>query len=215
MWVYYRLTINCAELVGGVPRHPEIVRRWQESRWPAKGRSRDGDMPGSVDDATARTVVQLGDQAFAEEDVAAVWTGFLSDDTGLVLEARAVKAMLKESANVCKSLVRVNGKPVPLRARLAERVFVEPRLIPLGVAEPSGTREKPIHVMTARGPRTALKRTDYVSDVKLVCRLKVLDDGFITEEMLRTILDHASANGLGADRSQGYGTFTYELVPEE
>ena len=119
--------------------------------------------------------------------------------------------MLKESANICKSFVRVNGKPVPLRARLAERVFVEPRLIPLGVAEPTGSREKPVHVMTARGPRSALKRTDYVSHVKLVCRLKVLDDGFISERVLRTILDHASANGLGCDRSQGYGTFDYEL----
>ncbi len=68
--------------------------------------------------------------------------------------------------------------------------------------------------MTARGPRTALKRSDYISGVKLVCRLEVLDDNFITESMLRTILDYASENGLGADRSQGYGTFTYELVAE-
>ncbi len=105
--------------------------------------NRDGDGPESVEQATARTVAQLGDQALSDDQVSGAWTGFLSDDTGLVLEARAVKAMLKESANVCKSLVRVNGKPVPLRARLAERVFVEPHVIPLGVPSPPGLGRGP------------------------------------------------------------------------
>ncbi len=210
MWVHYTLSLHCDELVGGVPRHPDMVRRWQESRWP-RLRSNGEQGPQSAGEATRLTLARLGDQALSDDDVTAVWTGFVSDGAGLALEARAVKAMLKESANVCRSLVRVNGKPLPLRARLAERVFVEPRMIPLGVTEPTGTREKPIHVMTARGPRTALKRTDYVSNAKLTCRLKVLDDGVITEDILRMVLDHGSANGLGADRSQGYGTFVYEL----
>ena len=211
MWIYYQLTMNVDTLVGGIPRHPEIVRRWQEARWPAGGDEKAGK---TVDDATVETVAALGDQAMSDEEVAGIWTGFVEHDGGLALESRNVKAMLKESANVLRSVVKVRGKTIPLRARLAERVFVSPDRISLGRVEPDETVERPIHVMTRQGPRTALKRTDVCHKVELECRLQVLDDGIITEDVLRAILDHASVNGIGTDRSQGNGTFSWTLTKE-
>jgi hypothetical protein len=124
-----------------------------------------------------------------------------------------VKAMLKESANICKTLIPINGKQIALRSKLAERVFVVERLIPLFPEreEPDRTVERAIHVMTAQDPRDALKRTDVVDLAELTCTLKVLRDKMITLEVLRTILAHASDNGLGADRSQGFGRFDYTI----
>lgn len=214
MWTEYDLTMVVETLVGGIPRHPEIVRRWQEAKWPTNP-------PAglSIDDAVSETIEELGSQAMAAEDAAAIWTGFAEKDGQLVLEERNVKAMLKESANIVKDLADLkkrntkgDDKAMALRSKLAERVFVSPKWIPLGVSEPSESVERPIHVMTRLGPRSALKRTDVIRDVKVNCQLTVLDDGVITEKILRAILDHASRNGLGTDRSQGNGTFTYTLT---
>jgi hypothetical protein len=210
---HYSLTMNGDRLAGGIPRHPEIIRRWQETKWPV---ALDAPLPESgqtLDEATERTVAELGDQVLSEEAVQGIWTGFAEYDGQLVLENRNVKAMLKESANVMRPLLPKNkaGKEIAYRARLAETVFVHPRWIPLGVTEPSESVERPIHVMTARGPRTALKRVDIVEKAIVVCELRVLRTSVITEDVLRLILDHAAENGLGTDRSQGCGTFSYQL----
>jgi len=210
MFKDYTLDLDVERLVGGIPRHPEIVRRWQEARW-KEGKPQPGD-PQTPEEAAERTIELLGEQV--HEEVAGIWTGFVEipDGGGLAMEGRQIKAMFKESANILRTMIKVGGKTIPLRARVAERVFVVERLIPLGVAAPTGTIERPIHVMTAQGPRTALKRTDYVDHAKVTCHLKLLEDGLITEEILDQILQHASLNGIGTDRSQGAGTFTYSLT---
>lgn len=216
MFRNYELTLHVDRLVGGIPKHPAIIKRWQEAH--LSGRAGEP----SAEDATDATLELLGSQAIdPEEMVAGVWTGFVTDadaDDVLAIESRLIKAMLKESANIVRVLpeAQVRGKPVPLRARLAERVFVTPKLIRLekdgkAITEAESS-ERPIHVMTAQGPRTALKRTDYVDDVDVTCTLEVLDDGVITEKILRLVLDHAARNGLGTDRSQGNGTFSYDLT---
>lgn len=224
MWTYYDLTLHVDRLVGGIPKHPEIIRRWQDAHM--TGKPGEPDTPQTAADAT---LALLGPQALdPEEVVAGIWTGFVTDaDGNLGWEARTVKAMLKESANIVRTLraamsqdSKGNWKSVPLRARLAEAVFPEPKVITIldgegkPIKEPEST-ERPIHVMTQQGPRTALKRTDYVENVKVVCLLKVLNTNVISERTLRLILEHASSNGLGTDRSQGNGTFTYELVKRE
>jgi hypothetical protein len=214
MWTYYRLDLIIDRLVGGIPKHPDIVRRWQEARWPASPEKKllPGD-PKTPEEAAAQTVADLGNQAMSiEEATAGIWTGFPEKDGTLVLEARLIKAMLKESANIVRNYPETykNGKATYLRAQVAERVFVAPKFISLGVTE-ALSLERPIHVMTPQGPRTALKKTDYLDDVKVSCDLKVLNDGLITKKILDIILEHASENGLGTDRSQGNGTFVWVL----
>lgn len=222
MWIYYALALDVRRLVGGIPKHPEIIKRWQEAHLTGK----EGE-PTS-ESATDATVELLGQQALdPEEVISGIWTGFVTDDDDhLAIEARLIKAMFKESANIIRVLpgaqqrnTKGDNKVIPLRARVAERVFVEPHVITLlkddkPVTDPESA-ERPIHVMTAQGPRTALKRTDYVEGVRLNCTLRVLNDGLISEKILRMILDHAQHNGLGTDRSQGNGTFVYELTPIE
>jgi hypothetical protein len=39
----------------------------------------------------------------------------------------------------------------------------------------------------------------------------VLDDGIITEDILKAIFEYGSIHGLGQERSQGWGRYTYEI----
>jgi len=219
MWRNYKLEMEINRLVGGIPRHPEIIRRWQESKFPTPSKNVDN---LTVEGVTEKTIKELGNQALsAEEELQGIWTGFAEKNGMLVIEERQIKAMLKESANIVKGLKEMmkkgrdgTEKAVYLRALVAERVFVSPHWIVVGDPALVQSMERTINVMTARGPRTALKRSDYFDDVTLECTLRVLDDGVITEKILRVILEHARFNGLGTDRSQGNGTFTYKLTEE-
>ena len=225
MYEYYDLHLDMVDnLIGGIPKHPDIVRRWQEARMPSEARMAAEGI--TVEGATAQTVEDLGSQAIdPDEEAKSVWTGFVEKDGIICLETRNVKAMFKESANIVKDMRQMKkltgDKKIALRARVAERVFVlgmpgrSKKFIPLYKGgEPQGSAEsleRPIHVMTARGQRTALKKTDFVNEAQLDMVLQVLNDGVITEDILRIILEHAALNGLGTDRSQGNGMFDYEL----
>jgi hypothetical protein len=81
-----------------------------------------------------------------------------------------------------------------------------------GMMAPHGYEEKPIHVMTAQGPRAALKRFDFVNKPKLSFEVWVLktaaqETRHIGEDDLVAILTHTQENGCGASRSQGEGKF--------
>ena len=214
LWELYDLTIKLARVAGGVPSDPKIVAAWQAAKWPK------GTPPETVHASAEKTVEQLGETTAkkAEKEAEAPgWNTFLRDKDGhFALSGHQVKAMLKESAAVLRTFLQatqpdaVSAFP---RARLAEKVHVAEDIIPFlpHKDEPDASPEKPIHVMTALGPRDALKKTDILHDVELRCTLKVLADGEFTEPFLKTLLNFAAENGLGADRSQGMGKFDYIL----
>ncbi len=58
-----------------------------------------------------------------------------------------------------------------------------------------------------QGPRTSIKRAEYVEDVEMRFTLRVLKDNLVTADHLRTILEYMQVGGIGSDRSQGSGTF--------
>ena len=64
--------------------------------------------------------------------------------------------------------------------------------------------------MTAQGPRDSIKRVEIVNSCKVTFTLKRRKGSgkdSVPEKVLLGILDYAQSIGLGADRSQGYGTF--------
>jgi len=170
----------------------------------------EGDM---ADVIIKQTLEAMGitEGATAEEVSKGQSCGFKKNGEGLYIEGRQVKAMIKESANI----LRPKFNMAAFKAKVAERVFVAEDKISLGVKEPTGYEERPIHVMTAQGERTALKRSDYVKDATIKFTLKVLDDSILDknkkkwtpEEYLEPIFAFAEENGLGADRSQEQGKF--------
>ena len=186
MWIKYHVAIQIRDrIMGGIPKDPEIIKGWLQAR--------------GLEELAEQTVEEMGEQL-----VTGAWNGFKADEDGLYIEGRQVKAMFKEAANVMRHVIGFKG---PMRARLAERLVIKPDRIHLGAKEPSGYLERPIHVMTRMGPRDALKRTDYVEKPKLLFDVWLLDDGMITDEHLRQLLEYAGETGLGADRSQDEGKF--------
>ena len=158
------------------------------------------------------------DQA-RDETEKATWVGFKHDEAGLYIEGRQVKAMLKEAASV----LRVRFDIAAFKSKVAERLYVTDQRIHLGVSEPTGSDERPIHVQTPQGPRSALKRSDYVDNAQLKFTIKALDDPMKTireknkvlpSAYVPALLEYASENGLGADRSQENGKFSVDSITE-
>jgi hypothetical protein len=80
------------------------------------------------------------------------------------------------------------------------------------LAAPDSVDSRPISVVTRQGPRTALKRFEFVVQPRITFQILVLangvGNGLIGEEELRRMLEFGGMLGIGADRSQGEGVFT-------
>jgi hypothetical protein len=202
------------KLLGGVPRDPKLIEGWLRSR----AGLTDGD---EVRQVMLRTLSELGVDADASmtfeqleqasEAVAArkQTTGFKVGERGLYVEARQVKAMLKESTNVVFGgerfgPTRKTGKPF-----VAERVFVEPDQLWLGVTEPAGVEMTIGHVFSPTGPRSIVGYHEFVQNATLEFRVLTMRD-CLTPEQWADLWVHAQENGLGALRSQGFGRFYIE-----
>jgi hypothetical protein len=187
-------------LYGGTPKNPDTLRIWIESKI------------GIEDEITAQITAEAQEKMI-DQAIEKSWNGFYRDPTkGVYIECRQVKAAIKQ----CASVLGVTRKKIGSKQILAEGSEVKAldggdRLY-LGKPEADGYEEKPIHVMTPQGPRTALKRVDYVEDCKLEFEVWVLqtetqEKRHIGEEELVQIITMMQENGVGADRSQGGGKF--------
>lgn len=221
----YAVTLTIKNrLVGGIPTSPELIKGWISANMPA------------VDEAEReKLALKTADELHgaAEAKAEGMWTTFKKDAEGIYLEDRNVKAMFKECANILREkLIKdekaAKTKPTAgdkaeketksrytnLKSKLAERLFVEETKIRFTrkgkpVLAVDGNEERAIHVFTAQGPRSALKRCDYVEGpFELNFTLRLLDDGIIDPELVSTLLEYGGWNGMGSDRSQGNGLFT-------
>lgn len=216
-------------LVGGIPVSPDLIAAWMKAKMPAARQA-------EIAALSAKTLEEVA--AAVEEKAEAGWTTFKRDGKGqLFFEGRCVKSMLKENANILATVLKPQGEKARkeakengsegstgnrftnLKSKVAERLFVEQDEILMerkGVmlTEPDGQEERCIHIKNGpQGPRNALKRVDYVvAPLTLKFTLKWLADGIVDLDLIKVILDHAAINGLGADRSQGNGLFTYEIM---
>ncbi len=231
MWSKYRVTLQFASpCIGGIPNAKNLIKGWLGTKNLATTEA-------ELDELVNATAADLGGKV--EEKASAMWTVFKRDEKGIYLEGRQVKAMFKESSNILRDmLVKAEGKGKVkkageersrfsnLKSRVAERLYVEEDQIYLFrlqdgngpsviLKEADGSEERPIHVTTPMGPRTALKRTDFVNaGTRASFTVKTLNDNVVDQELLAVLLEHSAENGLGADRSQGNGKFTVvEIAP--
>jgi hypothetical protein len=154
-------------------------------------------------------VEQIAGEVEATEEVERGYATFKQDDNGLYYEARCVRAHIKDCANQLQGILGIKA----LKAKVANRVYVEPAKIYLGKSEPDGSEVRIIHAMTMKGPRSSLKTIDYVTDAKLNFTLRVLEDGVIDRDILEAIFEYGGTHGMGQERSQDWGK--YELVKLE
>lgn len=212
-WTTYTATIEISDrLIGGIPITNEGDRPDAFKGW-LRGQQLDNtDVESLADTLTDVPDMPTGDG----EEV--LGTSFRADDDGLYIEARQIKAMLREAAQRLGIIKRVRGSRQVVQHDLHIRGTDGSQKIHLGRTQPDGTDTRPISVMTPQGPRTSIKRFDYVVAPTLVFEIRLLDGGvgagLIGEEELRDMLELGGMLGLGADRSQGEGTFILVSLEE-
>lgn len=211
----WRVTLRFnARLVGGIPavnlsNGEEGVQKSRDllTVWLRKA---------FADKMTEEEIEALAEQTFdqaykdGEEESS---TTFKADEAGLYIEGRQVKAMMKEAGGRLGMSRAVKGERKSLGPDLHEALHVDEDAIHLRrdgrpIAEPDGCEAKPIHVMTAKGPRTSIKRTAYVEKPEVTFTVRILNMVALKEDDLQRILAFGQDLGLGADRSQGHGKFT-------
>lgn len=199
------------KLLGGIPKDPAIIENWLRARAGI-------DQEEEVRQAMLRTLVELGaevsehmsyDQLVeASKSLAAVkqTNGFKRNADGLYLEDRQLKAAIKEAVNILFAGTRWGPTKKGPRNYTAERVFVNPSEIKLGVKEPDGIELLIVHATTPQGPRSSLSYHEFVEQPKLVFEVMVAQDG-IEHDHWPQIWVVAEEGGIGACRSQSYGRF--------
>jgi hypothetical protein len=205
----YRVNIRVLDLVGGLPMNEKLVESWVN----ATNKGKKEEDREAIRDAHIETLPDAVEEKKEKQGI-----GFARVNGKLAIEGRQVKAMLKEVANIIKDTVPSNA---PLHAKKgtgisALRNKVAEQYILLDREEPDRITERPIHVTTPRGPRDSIKVCEICDNVDVEFTLK-LHNGMgkqaVPEKALVAILDYAQINGLGADRSQGFGTFeTFSVV---
>ncbi len=203
----YRIRLAFRDRVfGGYPKNRELIRSWIKSRT--------GHDDEQTDKQVAEAEAALEGQLLEES----TWTGFPRDEVGVYLDSRAVKAMLRECFSVARIFVQKPGTKQIFQHALVvdglqnqDRIYLE-REDGTHLGEPDGNIERPIHPDTAQGKRSALKRADYAERVEVEFLLRVLkthpqEGRHIGRDELELALVIGQEDGLGADRSQGFGRF--------
>jgi len=205
----YEATFLIRNIAGGTPNDPDIIKKFIDTK-----------VSGS-DERRAKLVaevladrIQAGEASTKEEAVelaAEQWSvnGFKSDSEGLYIEGRQLKACIKEAASIAMAAGKLprrwGNTHKGIVNYVAEHIFVEEDKLHLGVTEPTGTSRSFIHVRTPQGPRDSIKLVDYVEEAKVSATIAT-DHEFSEREWAMVWLT-AGNNGLGADRSQGFGLF--------
>jgi YVTN family beta-propeller protein len=171
---YHARLVFRDRLVGGVPKDPKLIEGWLR-------RQAGLEEAGELRRAMLRTLAELGaeveadmtfeqlEQASAALAASKQTTGFKRGERGLYVEAPQLKAMLKESTNVLFGGERRGATRKGPKTFVAERVFVEPDRLWLGVQEPSGVellighlsrpaRSEPAQPGPPHGPRPCRMR---------------------------------------------------------
>jgi hypothetical protein len=197
----YKIAIQFrGRLYGGVPKNPDMIGDWIKSKI-------------GIEDEVTEAITAEAQSKMIDTETEKSWNGFYRDEKkGVYIECRQMKAAIKQCASVLGiTRKRIGSKQILSEGGECKALDGGDRLY-LGKPEADGYEEKPIHVTTPQGPRSALKRVDYVENARLEFEVWVLqtesqEKRHIGEEELVQILTMMQENGVGADRSQGGGKF--------
>ena len=196
-WTRFRVKLQFRDKVlAGLPSDPKALRAAMAAR-----------------EAPPEVVAEVADSL--EDAPETDGCVFRRDEDGIWVRSSQVKAAIKECCSRLGLTLSVRG----LRQHLQHGVFVRPeRLRFVGKTQPDGEEVRAGNPMTARGPRSVLRWYEYVERGVLEFELWVaptagsvgkrgVADALANIETWRDIWALAAENGLGAARSQGYGTF--------
>lgn len=151
------------------------------------------------------------------DDLNVALNGFRSlDGVRPVIETRQVKAMIREAMQRTGLIKQFQMKQV-IQHDVSVRALDGGDFLDLGVEAVTGIIERPIHVQTPQGPRTAIAMNEYIDGATLEFVVNVFTGGVaketLTEARLRQCMEYAQEfSALGANRSQGFGRFTVKEI---
>jgi hypothetical protein len=218
----YLCELTIANLVGGVPTDSQVATGWLKSKLQ--------EPDDILRDLVAKTMLErniTADEATRIVNELKNLNGFkrlLQDGLGheeavekqLMIEGRQIKAALKEAVSVAVAADKLDmtgwGKTRKwLSTYFPEHVFVVETEVPLfqkdeegnlvPVMAPTDTLQQFVH--THRG--SSIQYQERVEDA--VIRFTVVADHPFKEKEWAMIWTTGQRNGLGASRSQGYGTY--------
>lgn len=199
MWKTYEVELRfTTPFASSTPKNPKDIESMLTAQAPSKPPENPTPLPELAE--------QIAEEVGATEEVERGYATFKRDENGLYYEARCIRAHIKDCANQLQGLLHIKA----LKAKVANKVYVEPAKIYLGKKEPDGSETRIIHALTMKGPRSSLKTIDYVDKPTLKFRLKVLEDGVIDRDILVSIFEYGGTHGAGQERNQDWGK--YELV---
>jgi hypothetical protein len=213
----FNCTLEVAMLVGGTPSDPRVAEGWLRTKLGL-------DKDELIREAVAKTMAERG--IGAEEATQAVnaeknlngFKRFRCPDCNpegpfcadgsheLYIEGRQVKAMLKEAASIAVAADKLDARGwgktnKGLLSYVAEHVFIIQKDIGIGVTTPDGINQRFVH--TFRG--TGIQYEEFVNNANV--SFTVISDHDFKDRDWAMIWLAGEQNGLGASRSQGYGTF--------
>lgn len=190
-------------IVGGIPSDPDVMKGWIESKVK--------DNAELIQQRVAQTMVErnlTADQAIEEVRKLKSLNGFKRDDEkGLYIEGRQLKAALKEAVSVAVAAKKLEmtgwgATRKWLTKYLPEHVFVVEDRLYLGAFEPTGVLQQFVHARN----QSSVQYQEYVENAEIDFTV-VTDHDFSAREWAM-IWTTGELQGIGASRSQGYGTYS-------
>jgi len=202
--------ILVGKIMGGTPSDPKVAEGWLRTKLLKDGNE------VVLQEAVAKVMLERG-TGDANEAIEAVsdlkhLNGFKRDENGLYIEGRQLKAALKEAASVALAAGKLSARGwgktnKGLLGFFSEHVFVVEHELYLGVDKPDGVEQRFVH--TWRG--TGIQYEEFVLNARI--DFTVISDHDFSEKEWATIWLCGEMQGIGASRSQSFGT--YEIVKWE
>ncbi len=215
MWKKYEVELQMTgRFAASLPKNKDEIRQMLENRMPVKPPVDYIPIDEHAEEVYGKVAPVFPyppvTPAGEEEELQYGWATFCRNEAGLYYEGRCIRGHLKDCANQIKDVLDPPVKA--LKAKVANKVYVMTDIIPLGAKEIAGTEQRFVQVMTRQGPRSTIKFIDYLEKPTLKFQLNVLDDGIITDEILDSIFEYGAVHGLGQERSQGWGRYTFIIT---
>jgi hypothetical protein len=197
-------------VLGGIPSNQDLLR----DHLLRQCKKHFGD-DAEAAEAEAKEIMENLDEA-VEQQI----NVFRRDSEGtLCLGAYQIKGMIREAGSML-GMTRTRPNRASFRQTVQHGFFPIPPLIRFRrgnewVAKADGTQEDCGTVVDRSGARSIITVNEYVENAGCEFRLRVVDNGAITDQEMRELLGISRDIGLGAKRPQGCGTFdivSFEVV---
>ena len=220
----YRGTIEVGTLVGGAPSDPNVARGWLETKM--KGSTTEEQIQRMVSEVMLERKVSA-DEALDVVNKMKNLNGFkrgvaMDNDLGLTAEpgmdgvlyyeARQLKAALKEAVSVAVAADKIKQQGWGTTRKwisgfFPEHVFILEEKLYLQdqfgtfITEPTDILQQFVHTRFG----SSIQYQEYVTNARF--DFTIVSDYLFTDKDWGAIWTTGELNGLGASRSQGYGTY--------